>query len=78
MKISNHSNDARPRDYVTLWSGVLVIIIVLAGLAAIIMILKFGRSSIGHSDLSEMRPTDERHGLSGLVAMHSHTAIPLI
>lgn len=48
-----------PKDEVSLWTGVLMLAIILAGLTGIVMILRYGGSSIGDSDLTAHRPALE-------------------
>ncbi|WP_298331413.1 hypothetical protein [Asticcacaulis sp.] len=52
MSIVNNKNSKRDDDFVSIWSGVMVIAVVLITIPAVILILKYGGSSIGKSDLS--------------------------
>lgn len=61
MSIINNKNSKRGDDFVSIWSGVMVIVVVLITISAVILILKYGGSSIGKSDLSYIKaPLDMR------------------
>ncbi|BEV12996.1 hypothetical protein ATDW_34920 (plasmid) [Asticcacaulis sp. DW145] len=54
MKAVKSTNKERIQNFVSDWSAAFMITVVLITMGAVVLILTYGRSSIGRSDLSEM------------------------